>query len=327
MNDDDDLVAISLSVDTPKCNDKVRLVIEQPAIIKVWSSEQKEEEIENGEDWLACDEYPETLWVEGRIVGNAKLRFEYLGGPAERIVPPTPEIQFTVVDVDILYCYSSIVMYTGDHAGDSPTLNCVAHGDPHGGTYSWQCSTTDTGMLGIVSGQNTDTANVKGVAASSSAGDAKITVSYTLGGCTVQETGTVTVRRPAITGSYRGQFYWGYTAWRNYFHPVGDQFSQRIYLTGMPCDEEIKCIYGEDTDVTSPGSTRHWGDEKYPPYEFANWPGGVAIKDILGCPTLQMPNSKYEQEISVGGWLTGPTYEIYMQPLESDPWPCIWKNP
>jgi len=99
VNDDDDLVAISLSVDTPKCNDKVRLVIEQPAIIKVWSSALKQNEITNGTTWNACgyNHYPETLWVEGRIPGNAKLWFEYLGGPAERIVPPTPEIQFTVL--------------------------------------------------------------------------------------------------------------------------------------------------------------------------------------------------------------------------------------
>jgi hypothetical protein len=75
------------------------LIIEPPQIIKVWDSEQKEEEIESGTEWDACD-YPDTVWVEGRIAGNAKLRFEYLGYyfGAETPVPPQPEIQFTVLE-------------------------------------------------------------------------------------------------------------------------------------------------------------------------------------------------------------------------------------
>ena len=94
----------------------------------------------------------------------------------------------------------------------------------------------------------------------------------------------------------------------------------------MPCDEVVRFIYGLDTDVTSPGSTAIYDPEKEPEYPYANWPGGIAVMDRLGCPTTQMPNSKYEQDIYVGGWLTTPTYELYVQPLEDDPWPCIWKE-
>jgi hypothetical protein len=90
-----DLVAIHLSVDTPRCNDKVRLVMDPG--IKVWSNALKQNEITNGTTWPACN-YPATLYVEGITPGNARLWFQYLGYyfGAETPVPPQPEIQFTV---------------------------------------------------------------------------------------------------------------------------------------------------------------------------------------------------------------------------------------
>jgi len=106
VSGEDDLVAIHLSVDTPRCNDKVRLAIDQPQIIKVWSNALKQNEITNGTTWNACGygSFPATLYVEGIIPGGPKsLWFQYLGyyfGADEIPVPPQPEIQFTFVGVD-----------------------------------------------------------------------------------------------------------------------------------------------------------------------------------------------------------------------------------
>jgi len=180
-------------------------------------------------------------------------------------------------------------------------------------------------MLGIVSGQNTDTVNVKGVAPSHSLGDAKITVSYTLGGLTVEETGTVTVRRPYGTVAFAGKFDQEFRTFRKYFHPVYDQFRKWIDRIHIPCDEEVRIKYGPEPD-TSPSPTEFWDAELPPEFPFANWPGGIAVRDILGCPTAQTPNCLWYQDIYVGGWLTTPTYSLYVQPMENDPWPCIWKE-
>jgi len=95
--------------------------------------------------------------------------------------------------------------------------------------------------------------------------------------------------------------------------------------TGIPCDEELRIRDGPKPN-TSPGSTAIWNAEMHPTYQYGNWEGGIAVKDVLGCPTDQTPNSLWEQDIYVGGWLTTPTYELYVQPLEDDPWPCIWKD-
>ncbi len=123
-----------------------------------------------------------------------------------------------------------------------------------------------------------------------------------------------------------GEFGWQSRTWRNYFHPVYDQFNEWIWTTGIPCDEVVRIRYGPKPN-TSPGPTGIYEPEKVPEYSWANWPGGIAVKDVLGCKTDHDPNSLYEQDIYVGGWLTIPMYLLYVQPMENDPWPCIWKDP
>ena len=336
---EDDLVAISLSYEPSSLYPGyIELKVGYSNNnIRVWTDSTKGNlVIPDGSNYYKrwpVGTQPSTLYVEGVSAGTAELWLLY----SSHWNPDTPvypggeynhdSVDVTVVGVDILYCFPHILMYTGDHAADTPTQNCVAYGHPSGGTYSWQCSTTDDGMLGIVSGQNTDTAEVKGVAASSSVLDAKITVTYTLGGKTAQDTRSVTVHRPKYTLAYSGYFDQQYRTKRNYFHPVRDQFGGYLYITGMPCDEVVTCIYGLDENVTSPGATAYHNKENEDTGDYyGDWPGGIAVKDVLGCPTTQMENSKYKQDIYVGGWLTSPTYYIYMQPLEDDPWPCIWKE-
>jgi hypothetical protein len=156
--------------------------------------------------------------------------------------------------------------------------------------------------------------------------DAKITVKYTLGGCTAEASRDVSVRRPASVTSGRG--YSGYTLngqrmYRNYFHIVRDQWYTNITLTGMPVSEQVVRVYGRDTDVTSSSTTTQvW------PAEEDQWLiSAVAVRDVLECPS-DMENSLYRQDLTVGGWDVSPTYDIYMQP--SDPNPDnelrIWKQ-
>lgn len=333
-----DIVEIDLSVNPTTFPGEMKLTALGPYkhCIKVWKEETKQTLLigdgTESKTWNPPSSMPTTLWVEGISPTGAttEARLSLLYDPPSHPSLTAKFIDFTVVGVgvgvEILYCYDWILMYTGEHADDTPTQNCVAIGRPSGGSYSWECSTTASGMLGIVSGQNTDTAKVKGIAASSSVGDAKITVSYTLGGETAEETGSVTVRRPAQTLVHHGDFDWENRTTINYFHKVRDQFGESIGRTGMPCDEVVTCEYGLDENVTSPADTAIHDAEKAPEYPFGNWEGGIAVKDVLGCPTTQMENSKYKQKIYIGGWLTWPTYYIYMQPLEDDPWPCIWKT-
>ena len=133
------------------------------------------------------------------------------------------------------------------------------------------------------------------------------------------------MHRPKYTLAYSGYFDQQYRTKRNYFHPVFDQFNAFLNITGMPCDEVVRIEYGEESE-TSPDDTKMWGEEKAPQYPYGNWSGGIAVIDGLGGPTTRTYNSKYEQDLYVGGWKTSPTYLIYIQPLESDPWPCIWKE-
>ena len=240
-------------------------------------------------------------------------------------------ISVVVVKVELQYCFPDILMYTGSHAQNTPTQNCVAIGKPSGGTFSWQCSTKGggSGLLGIVNTVNSDpisTVTVKGAAPSSISNDAKITVSYTFDAKTIATAdGYVTVHRPSVAASYSGYFDWQNRTTRHYFHPIGDQFGGLLYITGIPCDEVVTCIYGLDENVTSPGATAMHPAEKAPTYPWGNWNGGIAVKDTLGAPTAKMPNSAYRQELYAGGWHVA-TYTIYMQPLEDNPWPCIWKE-
>ena len=277
----------------------------------------------------AIGSMPSTLWVEGYVPVLTKSQLCLSFTPDQQDYPGGnfnyDRVNFTVVDVEILYCYPDILMYTGKHASSTPTQGCVANGYPQGGSYYWQYWTVDEGMLGIVSGQNTYSVDVKGVAPSHSVGDAKITVSYTFAGLTVEETGTVTVRRPKGTLHYAGNFGWQSRTWRNFFHPVYDQFAVRIDRIHIPCDEEVRLQYGPEPN-TSPSPTEIWDAELDPACPYGNWPGGIAVLDVLGCPTAQTPNCLWDQDIYVGGWKTIPMYLLYVQPMEDDPWPCIWKE-
>jgi len=233
------------------------------------------------------------------------------------------------VDVDMLYCYPDIVMYTGDYADDTPTQRCSASGNPPGGTYEWECTTTGNGELAIVSGQGTDAVYIKGASESLSALDAKITVKYTLGGCTAEAFENVTVRRPLSTTAAPGL--WEYTdngrrISRRYYHIIKDQFGQVITLTNMPVSEQVVCTSGTATDVTeSDGVTHNYLAEWDPPQQL--WIGGVAVRDTLGCLT-DMQNSEYDQTLTVGGWTVYPVWKIYMQPSDPNPdqFPPIWKE-
>jgi len=80
-------------------------------------------------------------------------------------------------------------------------------------------------------------------------------------------------------------------------------------------------MYTEDNDGKfNTGGSTTGGDAAN------DWPGGIAVKDVLGCKTDHTPNCLWEQDIYVGGWLTIPMYLLYVQPMEDDPWPCIWKD-
>lgn len=331
VSNENDLVQISLSYE-PSALDTGSVVLKnQGSSLKVWSSATKDSLVvpAGGSKSWSPGSVPPTLYVEAIDSGVGVLQLCFTPGdnvwPGGEKNPDT--VKFTGIDVDMLYCYPSIVMYTDPYKSDSPTQYCVAEGFPSGGTYSWECWTTGTGKLEIVSGEETGMVLVKGDVPSTAMNDAKIKVTYTKGGFTVEETRSVTVRRPKRLGKFAGNFDRQYRTFRNYFHPVFDQFNKLIDMTGMPCDEEVRFVYGLNANVTSPGTTGNWPAELDPMFPYGNWKGGVAIKDRLGCPTTQMPNSKYNQDIYAGGWPNLPTFDIYMQPLEDDPWPCIWKDP
>lgn len=273
---------------------------------------------------------PKDLNVKGIVASDQPrdviLKFTHLPTDFNDV------IKLTIVGVAVnLSGYDRILMYTGDHADDTPTQNYNAVGSPSGGTFSWECSTIEggDGLLEIVNTQTDppiSTVTVKGAQPSTIPNDAKITVSYTVGDYTATETIYVTVRRPASTYAFRGYFDWQIQTKRHYFHRVYDQFNVPLNITGIPCDEDVRIIYGEKS-ATGPGNTAFWGAEMHPDYFQGNWPGGIAVRDILGSNTTRTYDSKYEQDIYVGGWLTWPTFEIYIQPLEDQPWPCIWKDP
>jgi hypothetical protein len=236
-----------------------------------------------------------------------------------------------VVGVDWLYFYNEILIYWGDHADETPTLLLSAFGHPSGGKYSWECSKT-LGHIGEIQKVSQSTSDgigyitVKGKHESDLiTGDAKITVTYTVNGKSATKTGFITVRRPASTTSNPGDFDWSARTHRNYFHRVIDQFGLPINVTGIPCEEIVVVNYGQRSS-TSPGSTGTYSPELHPTFQYGTWTGGIAVKDILGGNTTRTYNSRYTQELIIGGYLTTPCYIIYIQPLEDSPWPCIWKE-
>jgi len=264
------------------------------------------------------------FWLQG--AGGASddcfLQVQYID-PYGTIHPAgcqAPRVNITVkgVWVDIVYCYPEILMYTGNHASETPTQNCVAYGYPPGGTYEWTCSTAYEGMLGIINGQGTDTVTVKGVAPSAMGHkkDAKINVFYTVQGSTVPDTCDVTVVRPYATVHRYGDFDQAQRTRRECFHLVNDQFTRVIEKSGIPCDEQVHLEWGKDTDLTSSATTAWYNARPDPPYAYANWPGGYAILDLLAGWSTNHPPSLYDQKIYVGGWLTTPSFDIHIQPLE-----------
>jgi hypothetical protein len=220
-----------------------------------------------------------------------------------------------------------------DHRSETPTQRFVARGTPPGGTYTWECSTLRDGMLEIVAGQGTDTVTVRGIAASKEKvrpipKDAQITVTYTYQGRTAFKTYRLTVLRPYATIAFAGEAQWdeGVT-YRNFYHQVLDQYGRVINETGMPCDEDCKYVSGTPLNKESPGTTGSYGPAKSPMTncEYGNWPGGVAVLDTLGGWTTHHPKTQYHQKLYVGGWLTSPFFNLWIDPMATEK-PSVWKD-
>ena len=188
----------------------------------------------------------------------------------------------------------------------------TAVGGPSGGTYSWSVEPDpDGGYLDFVSGQNSDTVTFKGFAPSSNENDVRLKVTYTYNGHECTDTHSITVYGIATTTMHKGELKYDNQAnrfTRNYYHQLKDQFGFFIDITGIPCDEIVTKIYGEDVDKTGPGETANWPSD-------GDWQGGIAIKDVLSCPGY-IDHTQFDQQIKAGGWNTDPDYYIWLEPTE-----------
>ena len=59
-------------------------------------------------------------------------------------------------------------------------------------------------------------------------------------------------------------------------------------------------------------------------FPYGNWPGGIAVKDILGCFTRN-GTAICKQELYAGGWYI-VSFKLVFQPMEDNPFPNIWKE-
>jgi len=232
----------------------------------------------------------------------------------------------TVVRAKIVEAPEYLLVYTGSHAGEQPTQNAIARGDPKGGTFSWSCEKSGTGDIEFV--EFTDglpgtpmavqSAEIRGTAQSNNVGDVELKVTYTLDGTECEPTSTcLAVRRPKTTAATAGECHeGGLKHHRKYYHVVYCQLGYFLDDLGIPFDEVVT----PEGSGTGPGSTKYCEADKE---NNGEWFGGVAVPDALSCPA-DSDDATYHQKLYGGGWLTTPEFNIYFQPMEE--WPSIWKE-
>lgn len=239
-------------------------------------------------------------------------------------------VSVVVVDVTISSDPGWVLAYTGTHSGSEPEKTataCVMPIEPEGGIFSWSYQKNGGGDIEFVSGDTTKTVTMRGTAPSSADPDVVLKVTYSLDGGSCEDTEDLVVLKPYATIEVGGACHRDARRhYRYYYHRVYDQFWVRIDEEGIPFDEIVFRMYGEELFRTGPGSTAYCSSD-YDPPNHGTWQGGVAVPDLLGCP-YDAQNSHYQQILLGGGWQTTPEYGMYFEPLQyPETWPTIWKNP
>lgn len=325
---EDDLVAISLSYE-PSSLDPGYIELKvgySNNNIRVWTDSTKGNlVIPDGSNYYKrwpVGTQPSTLYVEGVSAGTAELWLLY----SSHWNPDTPvypggeynhdSVDVTVFEVEITEASERVLVYTGSEVGNEPTETATAVGTPSGGTYSWSRTKNGSGDIEFVSGQTSSTVTIRGTAPSWPVDDVELNVTYTKGGFSCESAVSLTVRKMSSTTYHAGNLQQTSSrSTRYYYHKVKDQFNEVINQTGIPCDETVTKIYGEDVGKTAPGVTAYHSSDGV-------WTGGIAVKDTLSCLN-NIDNTKYDQQLTAGEWGTSPDYYIWLHIYEGDQ---IWKT-
>ena len=236
----------------------------------------------------------------------------------------------TVIRAKIIFDPEYLLVYTGNHAADTPTRNVIARGEPKGGTFDWSCEKSGTGdieFVGFTDGppsapSSIQTAEIKGTQPSLPKKDVKLKVTYELDGKECEDSISLTVRRMKYTSSYAGVLTplgEGPARWRRYYyHPIFDQFDDYIDEAGIPCDEIVTWKKGsKGWQKTGPSPTAYHTQD-------GSFPGGNVVRDTLECSATRTW-AEYHQHLKAGGWDTSPNYYIYLDPIGT-PDLKLWKE-
>jgi len=242
-------------------------------------------------------------------------------------------VAVTMVQAKIDTSPAHVLVYTGSYAGDQPTKNAIALGYPAGGTFEWSYEQHGDGDIefgGVTNGppgapMSSQSVEIKGTQPSNVWLDVELKVTYTLDGAECEAPSTnLTVRRPKTTVAISGECHSGVPKHNcKYYHPVGCQFGYLLDDLGIPFDEVVTLIEGEDDSETGSGSTQYCEADNQ---NGGQWLGGVAVPDTLACPA-GTPYTIFHQKLYGGGWLTTPEFHIFFNPMEAPAqWPSIWKE-
>lgn len=223
-----------------------------------------------------------------------------------------------ILTVEITIAPDWVLVYRNSNA---PSTTATALGEPIGGTYKWTWS-TKSGGTGRIKFAGTDTSSSVDIIGDLYShpvqpDDVTLKVEYTLGGVTVEDIVDLTVRAMTATTSEATNLETT-AAWfqRQYYHKIKDQYGVVISEIGIPVEEEIIFVEGDEGlgEWTGGAPTSDWGQY------------GISVRDNLKCRNTQK-HAKREQKIVAGDWGTIPDYYIFFDPYEYYGTEGLWKEP